>query len=87
MQLLALLKKSSTKERGIILEETITEIVEKTAETVTPEQAEKIIELLEDINVYLGVNQELMISVIGILGIIFLFVCFKACKSFIGMFF
>lgn len=69
------------------MEETIAEIVETTAETMTPEQADKIIELLENLNVYFGVNQELMLGIVGILGIIFLFVCFKACKSFIGMFF
>lgn len=69
------------------MEETVAEVIETIAETATPEQTEKIIELLENINVYLGVNQELMLGIVGILGIIFLFVCFKACKSFIGMFF
>jgi len=69
------------------MEETIAEVIETTAETMTPEQADKIIELLENLNVYFGVNQELMLGIVGILGIIFLFVCFKACKSFIGMFF
>ena len=63
------------------------EAVQTLAEQMTPEQADKMLELLENINVYLGVNQELMLGIVGILGIIFLFVCFKECKSFINMFF